>query len=495
MKARHLRARLTRWRCAGGLASLSCALAGCALIHHNGTPDATIAPGQINLAEDIHLAREGWPAARWWTQYGDAQLDALIDEALGNAPTMHIARARVAQARSDVELVSAGSSLQVTALALLDRQHVSAHGFLGPFAENIPAAGLTGPWYTSGLVGLGASLNVDLWGRQRAEVAASLGVNNARIAETSAVELEISTDVAQLYYGIQTTYALIDLLNQSRDIAAFAVSAHEARVARGLESRTYLETANAEQLAIEQQIVSAQNRIVEYRESLRALVGVGPHDLPVIVPVPLPSQQAALPATLSYELLARRPDLQAMRWYVQASFSRIDAAKAAFYPRFDIKAFFGVNALHLADLFTHASQQINLIPGLYLPIFDGGRLNANLGGARAQSNMLIEQYNEAVLNAVRDVAQTGSRLQALDAQFDLQRRRLESVRFAGNSAQAHYERGLGSRLAALEARQPVIAEQVALLALRGEIIGQDIALTKALGGGYRADPPVELKPR
>ncbi|MEM5317119.1 MdtP family multidrug efflux transporter outer membrane subunit [Paraburkholderia sp. JHI869] len=476
-------------------ACVSCMVAGCALIHHNGQPDATIAPEQINLADDIHLAQEGWPAARWWTQYNDPQLDALIDQALSTAPTMHIARTRVSQARSDVELVSAGSSLQVTAIALLDRTHVSANGFLGPFAENIPAEGLTGPWYTTGLVGLGASLNIDIWGKQRAQVAAALGVNNARIAETSAVELEISADVAQLYYGIQTTYALIDLLKQSRDIAAFSVAAHEARVARGLESRTELEAAKALQLAIEEQLVSAQNRIVGYRESLRALIGAGPHDLPVITPAPLPTQQAALPATLSYELLARRPDLQALRWYVQASFSRIDAAKAAFYPSFDIRAFFGVNALHLADLFTHASQQINLIPGLTLPIFDGGLLNAHLGGERAQSNMLIDQYNEAVLNAVRDVAQAGSRLQALDTQFDLQRRKVESIAFAGDSAEAHYQRGLSSRLTALEARQPVIAEQVALLALRGEIIGQDITLTKALGGGYRAESPVELKPR
>lgn len=486
----------TPWRrLALTIAWLSCLFAGCALIHHNGTPDATIAPEQINLADDIHLAREGWPAARWWTQYDDAQLDALIDQALSNAPTMRIARSRVAQAKSDVELVSAGSNLQVTALALLDRTHVSANGFLGPFAENIPSEGLTGPWYTEGIVGLGASLNIDIWGKQRAQVTASLGVRNARLAETSAVELEISADVAQLYYGIQTTYALIDLLDQSRDIAAFAVSAHGARVARGLEARTELETAKAQQLAVEQQLASAQNRVVAFRESLRALIGAGPNDLPVITAVPLPSQQAAMPDTLSYELLARRPDLQALRWYVQASFDRIDAAKAAFYPSFDIRAFFGVNALHLSDLFMHASQQINFIPGLYLPIFDGGRLNANLGGARAQSNLLIEQYNEAVLNAVRDVAQTGSRLQTLDTQFDLQRRRVESITFAGDSAEAHYQRGLSSRLAALEARQPVIAEQAALLALHGEIIGQDIALMKALGGGYRADSPVELRPR
>ena len=484
-----------RGRTLGVVALVCVCLAGCALIHHNGTPYDEIAPAQINLADDIHLARDGWPAARWWTRYNDVQLDALIGQALNNAPTMTIARTRVAQARSDVELVKAGSNLQVVALGFLDREHISSNGFLGPFASNVPAEGLTGPWYTAGVVGLGASLDVDLWGKQRAQVAASLGVSNARLAETSAVELEISTDVAQLYYGIQTTYQLIDLLNQSHEISVFAVQAHEAQAARGLESRTPLEEARAQRLAVERQIVSAQAQILQLRESMRALVGAGPDGLPAIKPVALPRSQAALPPTLSYELLARRPDLQAMRWYVEASFDRIDAAKAAFYPSFDIKAFFGVNALHLADLFTHASQQINLIPGLYLPIFDGGRLNANLGGAREGSNLLIEQYNQAVLNAVRDVAQTGSRLQALDSETELQKQQIESVAFVRDSVEAHYQRGLTSRLAALEARQPVIAEQVALLTLDGQTLGQEIALTKALGGGYRAAAPVELKPR
>jgi multidrug efflux system outer membrane protein len=470
-------------------------LPGCALIRHDSAPYAEIAPAQIDLANDIRLAREGWPAARWWTQYRDAQLDALIDQALRNAPTMVIARTRVAQAKSDVEFVRAGSNLQVVALALIDQEHVSANGFLSAFALNVPQFGLSGPWYTEGIVGLGASLNVDIWGKQRAQVAASVGVSNARLAETSAVELEISTDVAQLYYGIQTTYQLIDLLNESHEVAVFTVQAHEARSARGLEARALLEEARAQQLAIEQRIVSSQAQIKQFRESIRALVGAGPEGLPEIEPVALPRSQAALPATLSYELLARRPDLQAMRWYVESSFDRIDAAKAAFYPAFDIKAFFGLDALHLSDLFTHASRQINIIPGLHLPIFDGGRLNANLSGAREGSNLLIEQYNQAVLNAVRDVAQTGSRLQALDAETALQKQRIESVAFARDDVEAHYQRGLTSRLAALEARQPVIAEQVALLTLNGQILSQEIALTKALGGGYRADPPVELKPR
>ena len=474
---------------------LLCSLAGCALIHQNGKPLAAIEPAQIRLADDIHLARDGWPSARWWSAYGDPQLDALIERGLTQAPTMMIARTRVAQAKSDVELVKAGSSLQVVALGAIDREHVSSNGFLGAYASDQPLIGASGPWYTSGIVGLGASLDVDLWGKQRAQVAASLGVHNARLAEESAVELELSTDIAQLYYGIQTAYQLVDLLEQSREVAAFSVETHRARAARGLEAQTQTEEARARQLAVQQQIVAAQGRIRQFRESLRALLGAGPDDLPHIEPVPLPQSQASLPSTLSYELLARRPDLQAMRWYVEASFDRIDAAKAAFYPSFDIKAFFGVNALHLSDLFTHASQQINLLPGLYLPIFDGGRLNANLGGARNASNTLIEQYNQAVLNAVRDVALTGSRLQDLDAEAQLQTEKVQAVSYTLDSADAHYRHGLTSRFAAMEARQPVITERLALLDIVGQQLSDEIALAKSLGGGYRSDSPTTLMPR
>lgn len=477
------------------VAALLCGMSACALIRHDVKPAATRDAERIRIADDIHLANDGWPSARWWTRYDDPQLAALVERALADSPTMAIARTRVSQAKSDVDLVKAGTNLQVTALASVDRERVSGNGFLGAYSGNQPPLGATGPWYTEGIVGLGASLDIDIWGKQRAQVAAALGVQNARLVETSAVELEVAADVAQLYYGIQTSYRLIDLLEQLHDIATFSMNAHAARAARGLEPQTQTELARAQKLATERQIVAARGRITQLRESLRALIGAGAADLGEIRPVPLPTPPSSLPTTLSYELLARRPDLQAMRWYVEASFDKIDAAKAAFYPSFDIKAFFGVNALHLGDLFTHASQQINLVPGLYLPIFDGGRLNANLGGARTASNLLILQYNQSVLNAVRDVAMTGSRLQDLDAEAKLQTEKIRAVTFTQDSADAHYRRGLASRLSAVEAKQAVILEQVALLDIDGKRIGQDIALTKALGGGYRADAPVVLNPR
>lgn len=178
-----------------------------------------------------------------------------------------------------------------------------------------------------------------------------------------------------------------------------------------------------------------------------------------------------------------------MRWYVQASLDQVDSARALFYPSFDIKAFSAL--MPSTDTLFKTSRQFNFIPGLKLPLFDGGRLNANLEGTRAASNMMIERYNQSVLNAVRDVAVNGTRLQTLNDEREMQAERVEATRFTQRAAEAAYQRGLTSRLQATEARLPVLAEEMSLLMLDSRRVIQSIQLMKSLGGGYQAAPVVE----
>ncbi|MFE8125832.1 TolC family protein [Escherichia coli] len=374
-------------------------ISGCALVRKDSAPHQQLKPEQIKLADDIHLASSGWPQAQWWKQLNDPQLDALIQRTLSGSHTLAEAKLREEKAQSQADLLDAGSQLQVAALGMLNRQRVSANGFLSPYAMDAPALGMDGPYYTEATVGLFAGLDLDLWGVHRSAVAAAIGAHNAALAETAAVELSLTTGVAQLYYSMQA----------------------------------------------------------------------------------------------SYQMLARRPDLQAMRWYVQASLDQVDSARALFYPSFDIKAFFGLDSIHLDTLFKKTSRQFNFIPGLKLPLFDGGRLNANLEGTRAASNMMIERYNQSVLNAVRDVAVNGTRLQTLNDEREMQAERVEATRFTQRAAEAAYQRGLTSRLQATEARLPVLAEEMSLLMLDSRRVIQSIQLMKSLGGGYQAAPIVEKK--
>ncbi|QLO35876.1 MdtP family multidrug efflux transporter outer membrane subunit [Klebsiella sp. RHBSTW-00484] len=469
-----------------GILASTTALTGCALIRKDSAQHQSIQPDQIKLADDIHLASQGWPQAQWWRQFNDPQLDNLIQRTLSGSHTLAEAKLREEHAQSQADLLEAGSRLQVAALGMVNRQRVSANGFLSPYAMDAPKLGMDGPYYTEATVGLFAGLDLDLWGVHRSAVAAAIGAQNAALAETAAVELSLSAGVAQLYYSIQASYQMLDLLQQTRDVIDFAVKAHQSKVAHGLEAKVPYHGARAQMLAVDKQIAAVKGQIKETRESLRALIGAGASNLPDIKPIALPQIQTGLPATLSYELLARRPDLQAMRWYVQASLSQVDAARALFYPSFDIKAFFGLDAIHLDQLFKSASKQINFIPGLRLPLFDGGRLNANLQHTRAASNMMIERYNQQVLDAVRDVAINGTRLQTLNEERGMQLDRVEAMRYTQAAAEAAFKRGLGSRLQATEARLPVLAEEISLLILDTQRVIQNIQLMKSLGGGYQA---------
>ncbi|ASG60256.1 TolC family protein [Klebsiella pneumoniae] len=419
-------------------------LSGCALIQDEPAQVAIVNPQQAQLAQVIHLANSDWPAARWWEAYDDPQLNMLINRALQNSPTMQAARLCISQSQSTVELARSAMGLQATAVAAQNRLRITDKSFSWPYSYSLPVD-KNGPWYTLNTVGVGA----------------------------------------QLYFAMQATFQKIALLQELEGIARFSVEAHEHRTRRGLEDSVDVANAQAEQLAARQQIISAEGMLTQYRETLRALIGADAQSMPAIHPVALPALQETLPPSLSFELLARRPDLQALRGYVTASLSQVDAAKAAFYPHFDIKAFWGYNALSVGDLFKSSFQQINLLPGLYLPIFDGGRLNANLQSVRTASNILIKQYNQAVLDAVRDVAISSSQLNDLNQQRALQQLKVTAAQTTTDSARAHYQRGLLSRYAAEEARRAVLAQQLLLLDIEAQRLSTDITLIKALGGGYR----------
>lgn len=464
--------------------SLLLSVGGCALMRTDSAPLPAIQAEQVRMGEETTLPNGAWPVDAWWQGYGDEQLDSLVSRALEDAPSMTVARTRVAASRAQTRLVDASSGLLVGLNASVNRQSVSENGFLGPFAHTNPEIGTTGPWYTQGTIGVGAEYSFDLWGRDRARVNAAMGVAKAREAEAAQAALLLSSQVIDVYYEIQATYALQELLEQAREVRRGLLAASQARTGRGLEARTQVESTEAQLLQLDQQIISAQTRVQSLREALRALTGAGPDGLPAITPKPLPDGAAGVPSSLGFELLARRPDLQAMRWYVQASMDQIDAAKAAFYPSFDIRAFLGLDSLHLADLLRKSSRQINVIPGLSLPIFDSGRLNANLAATRSQSNVLIAQYNEAVLNAVREVAQAGIDMDGLSHQAAIQDDKLRSTGFASRSAEAHYRQGLLDKAAALEARLPLIAEQSKAVEIRSKQLHSRIALARALGGGY-----------
>ncbi|WP_395408350.1 efflux transporter outer membrane subunit [Pseudoduganella sp. UC29_106] len=425
---------------------IALALAGCAQMKEAPDRQALIAPERIGLAGDIPVNGEGWPAPQWWQRYRDPQLNALVDQALRDAPSLAVAEARLHLGDSGAQLADANRGPAVALAADAERLQLSENGFSSLFTRLDPTTGGPhGRWYTEGTIGLLGSYTLDVWGRKRAQFTAAVGQRNALRAERDQAALLLVGAVTQTYCRIQTDYATLVLLQRARRLMQDLQQAHQERYARGIAPRQPVETARAQLLTIEQQISAVEDRLLQSREALRAQVGAGPSPLALEARA-LPTTLGMLPPALDYRLLARRPDLQAWRWSVQASLSEIETARAAFYPSFDIRAFIGFNAIHLGDLFSKSGTQMSLVPGLTLPIFDSGRLNAELAISKSQNEIRIAQYNQAVLTAVAEVAQTALALEGLQRQRKLQDAKVESVRFTSASAHAQLERGLGDRL-------------------------------------------------
>jgi multidrug efflux system outer membrane protein len=224
------------------------------------------------------------------------------------------------------------------------------------------------------------------------------------------------------------------------------------------------------------------------RETLRALAGPGADELVDKLARTQPAAGAdALPRTLGIELLARRPDLQAARWRVEAQLGRVAAGEAAFRPDINLVASIGLDALSLGKLLRYPSRTLLGGATLDLPLFDNGRLGARLEGARGSRDELLAEYNNAVLDAVRDVARDAATLQGIAHEAEAHAAATTASSRLADNAEARLRRGLVERGVVLQARQEALRQHDVDLQLLDARLQTQVALIQSLGGGYHAD--------
>ena len=456
--------------------ALLLALGACASIpgDNDVLPQRDLAGAQ--LAQGIRLAHEGWPPALWWTRYGDTQLNALIQQALKDGPGMQSANARFATARAALQFNVADQGAKLDLDAAMNRQRYSANGFFPP--------PIGGAYYTETTPQFVATYDVDWWGKRKAAIGAALGEVNARLAENAEAEENVVTAVAQTYYSLQADWARLATLKEVQDLQQQLVMDKAKRIAHGVAASSTERQAEIDLGATRQQVTRLETQAAHEREALRALIGGDARDLGDLVPRPLPQPEPALPARLGGDLLARRPDLQAARWRVEASLDRIDSAKAAFYPDINLTGFVGNDVIEFSDLLKYPSRTFYLGGTFYLPLFDNGRLKAKLAGSRSQRNEAIADYNQAVVNAVREVAQQGVAIVGVQKLMEEQSATTGASNALLKSSEARYGRGLADQATLLAAQLTVKRQRDAELQLQGQQIQNEIALVKALGGGY-----------
>ena len=439
---------------------------------------------QIAQASDFAVARSlsgqgTWPASNWAEQLGDAQLTALIAEALEPNPTLQQAQARIASASALAESKGAPLLPSVKADATITRN-------LFPETTIYPPP-YGGSWYNdkSAFVRLGYEL--DVWGKNQAALAQALSQEKAAQANAQTTRLALISSLASAYNQLAAEYALHHVLQRTLVQRESLQKITATRVKTGLDTQIERNQSQGSVADARAQVAQSEGQITLTRQQIGVLLGKGPdRGLQIATPAMKNLSTAELPAQLPLNLLGRRPDIVAARWQVEAASKDIDVAKARFYPDINLSASAGFDTLLSGNPFTAASKSIAFGPAISLPIFEGGALRANLKGAYAGYDLAVAGYNQTLNEAYGDVARQITGIRSIDQQLPIRREALAASQRAYDLAKERYRIGLASQLLVLNAETALLSQQQALINLEASRRQQQIALFKALGGGFDA---------
>jgi len=452
----------------------ACASTGGLHTHAKAVDPATLTAGR-SLA-GVALSPAAWPSRAWWQALGDAQLDRIVERALQGQPGLRIAEARVREAQAVADISGASLSPRVDGRFDSTRQRFSEHGTVPP-----PIAG---SWQTVNDARLGASYELDFWGRNRAALEAALDRSHGAEVDLQAARLMLTTSLVRTYLRLDTAYAERDLAQATLQMREHTLELTRKRVAAQLDSQLELTQAQAALPAARERIAQASEAIALIGDQLAALAGEGPdRALDIRRPQLAQAQPVRLPGDLPIELIGRRPDVVAERWRVEAAAQDIKVARARFYPDISLHAFVGMQRLGFDDFLSAGSRVLGVGPAVSLPIFEGGRLRGNLALHQAAHDAAVEKYNATVLAAVHDVVDQLVSLRWLAEQRRQQDQALGLAQHAYDLALARYRSGLASYLQVLSAEGQVLAQKQFVIRSQGRERELRVNLVRALGGG------------
>lgn len=455
--------------------------AACVPPPRSTTAQVAIAPETVAADRSFSAAPAGtWPATRWWRANADPALSALIEEGLRQSPDVAAAAARFRRAGAMATQAGAALLPQLDAQAgvTLDKQSYN-NGF--------PKEFLPKGWRDSGEVSAMLGFDPDVWGRNRATLAAATSQARAAALDLEQARLSLSTGIALAWYDLARLFeerdvarAALALRSSSRDLVS-------GRMANGLDTRGSLRQAEAQVATAQARLAQVDQAIALRRNQLAALLGAGPdRGLDIARAQPATRIAAGLPADATTALVGRRPDIAAARARLEAAASRIKAARASFFPAVRLDALIGFRALGIGNLLESDSTFGSVGPAISLPIFRGGALKGRYREAEAAFDEAVAGYDATVLQAYREVADA---VAARDAVM-LRLAQVQAARSASEDAyhiaRLRYEGGLSRYLDVLAVEDRLLDARLAAAAVEAEARALDVQLVRALGGGFES---------
>jgi len=470
--------------------TVSLTLAGCMLGPNYQRPALEVAKTWDAMTAEkagqgARVSTEKLPEADWWREFQNDELNGLIELALRNNHDVRRAAFRVLEGRAITIAASSGLYPQVNLDASYARTRRSETILAAPTGTNpqgfAPPGATFDTW--SGLIDLHWEL--DLWGRIRRGKEAATAEADALEQDRRAVTLSLISDVGVAYFQLRESDEQIEIAEKNLLLRKDSLDIIRSRAKAGLASE--LDVQRAEVLVAENAAqVPELRRLREVAShQLEVLVGVTPGTLD-LSPRPLRTvvAQPEIPVGLPAQIIERRPDiLQAERTLVAAN-ARIGEARAFFFPAISITGQGGLQSSEFTQWFRGGSHTYSIGPSITFPIFLGGTNVARLRGAEARQRQMLEQYQQTILTAFRQVADLLVAIRSRTEQRDRQREQVRAAQTALELAQTRYREGLVNFLDVIDAQRTVLDAETKLVQTERERLTDMVSLFKALGGGW-----------
>jgi outer membrane protein, multidrug efflux system len=455
-----------------GVALVLSLLAGCVAVGPDYSPPQPDVPAHWSTAAGGRATPQA-ELAQWWRQFNDPVLEGLVADALKANLDLATARAQLREARAQRELAAAGLSPSVDASVSASSSKSSAETGSGT-SRNLYGAGFDASW------------EADVFGGTRRGVQAAQADLEASVASLHDVQVSLVAEVAVNYIGLRTAQRRLAIatsslasLREAYDLARWRMQAGLASELDVAQARTELESAQAT-------VPTLRTSVVEARHRLAVLLGLKPGELRARLGTAgaIPVLDHAVMVGIPADTLRQRPDVRVTERQLAAQTARLGEAEAARYPSFNLSGSIGLEALTLSGLGSGDAGTRSLLGSITAPIFDAGRIRANIAVQDAKLEQARLAYRSTVLKALEEVEN------ALAGVANADERRLRLERAAASAqdtlliARQRYSSGLTDFLSVLDSQRTMLNLEDELASSAGALATAQIQLYKALGGGW-----------
>jgi multidrug efflux system outer membrane protein len=417
----------------------------------------------------------------WWEVAKDAQLQALIREAVAGNLDLRVATARVEEARAVAGIAKSFLLPEVGAVAGYGAQQASR-------LSQPPQGGADDKTYQNWNAGFSLSWELDLFGRIRREKEAAFAQYLATEQGRRGVLITLVADVASLYFQLRQLDAQLEVARRTVKANDETVAFYDKRLQGGVSNRLELDQAVANRARTAASIPQFERDIAVTENALCLLLGRLPGPIERGAPLDEQHLPPRVPAGMPAALLERRPDVLAAEQQLVAANANVGAAKALFFPTISLTGLLGGLSRELGDIAKGDAAVWNLSPGLFQPIFQGGRIRRNYEAQKARFDQAMALYRKAALSGYREVADALVTVHTLAARRSELERGVEALRDAARLSRARYDTGLSSYLEILIADQYLFEQEILLAETRGAQMRALVGLYRTLGGGWQEEP-------